>query len=481
MQIPILRNVPAFAAVAAVALLAGCSPGADFHVARGDAVEAVLISDVAVLHVGRGVRLPGRDVLLRDGRIAAIGLAGQLAAPDGALQMAGAGATLVPGLIDMHGHVTTDSGPMWAFSLPDPERNLRAYLYSGITQVLDPGDSGGGYERRDRVAAGDLVGPRIRTAGPIHTVPEGHPIALVRQMAPWWIAWYLAPRTAVALPSPAAARAAADARAAEGADFVKVAVDRIPLDAPRLSREVVAALVEQAAGHGLRVLAHIGTTEDAIDAGAAGVAAWVHGVAMERIPDARIAELAAFGIPMVVTLEVFDAYSRLGSGPRAPSRLERESVPAERLAAFHPWPDDFALSPPFATYLDAVRAASEARFDNVARLRAAGVTILAGSDAQSGVFPGPGLHRELAQLVRAGFTPVEAIRAATLDAARFLADGEEPDFGDVAVGMRADLVLVEGDPTRDVAALEDIREVFLAGVPIERAPIPVAEATEPAD
>ena len=84
MQIPILRNVPAFAAVAAVALLAGCSPGADFHVARGDAVEAVLISDVAVLHVGRGVRLPGRDVLLRDGRIAAIGLAGQLAAPDGA-------------------------------------------------------------------------------------------------------------------------------------------------------------------------------------------------------------------------------------------------------------------------------------------------------------------------------------------------------------------------------------------------------------
>jgi imidazolonepropionase-like amidohydrolase len=87
------------------------------------------------------------------------------------------------------------------------------------------------------------------------------------------------------------------------------------------------------------------------------------------------------------------------------------------------------------------------------------------------VFPGPGLHRELANLVRAGLTPTEAIRAATLDAARFLTESDAPDFGNVAVGQRADLVLVDGDPTRDVAALAEIREVFLSGTPLVRTPI----------
>ena len=76
------------------------------------------------------------------------------------------------------------------------------------------------------------------------------------------------------------------------------------------------------------------------------------------------------------------------------------------------------------------------------------------------MFPGPGLHRELQHLVRAGLSPVEAIRAATLDAARYLAEGKI-----------ADLLLVEGDPSADISALEKICEVFLAGVPLERTPV----------
>ena len=458
--------------------LAACSAEPDFRVARpDDPPEAVLISDVAVLDTGRGVRVAGRDVLLRDGRIAAIGLAGQLAAPEGALQMAGTGATLVPGLVDLHGHVNGSSAPLWERSLADAERNLRSYLYAGVTTVLDPADARGAFERRERVAEGDLLGPRIFAAGPAHTAPGGHPVALVRQIAPWWLAWYLAPRVAVGLASAEEARAAADARAAEGADFVKVVVDQIPIEAPRVEREVLAALVGQARSHGLRSVAHIGSTQDALDAAEAGVAAWVHGVSMERIPDDQIGRLVAYGIPMVPTLEVFDSYARLGDGPREPSRLERETVAPELLAAFHPvpGPEDFDLGE-LRAWLDRNRETGADRLANVARLHAAGLTILAGSDSQPGVFPGPGLHRELHQLVRAGLTPVEAIQAATRHAARFLAGGAEPDFGDVAVGMRADLILVEGDPTADVGALEAIRFVFLAGVPLEREARPPAEA-----
>jgi imidazolonepropionase-like amidohydrolase len=99
--------------------------------------------------------------------------------------------------------------------------------------------------------------------------------------------------------------------------------------------------------------------------------------------------------------------------------------------------------------------------------------MLAGSDAQSGVFAGPGLHRELLLLVEAGLTPAEALRAATLDPARFLTQSDDPDFGVIEVGKRADLLLVEGNPMLDVAALSRIQEVILGGMRLVRTPVSV--------
>jgi imidazolonepropionase-like amidohydrolase len=88
-----------------------------------------------------------------------------------------------------------------------------------------------------------------------------------------------------------------------------------------------------------------------------------------------------------------------------------------------------------------------------------------------GVFPGAGLHRELRLLAETGMTPAETIRAATLDAARFLAHGGEPEFGIIAEGKRADLLLVEGDPTIDLRSLANIRAVIKDGVVLERVPL----------
>src|SRR5205814_569506 len=98
----------------------------------------------------------------------------------------------------------------------------------------------------------------------------------------------------------------------------------------------------------------------------------------------------------------------------------------------------------------------------------AGVDALAGSDAcNAGDFPGAGLHLELAKLVEAGLTPGEALRAATWENARFLA-GESADFGEIAVGKRADLVLVAGDPTARIGDLGKITHVVLGGTVLER-------------
>jgi imidazolonepropionase-like amidohydrolase len=434
-------------------------------------VTAVWIADVAVLDVAKGVRATGRDVLVVNGRIAAITATGASAPPAGARVLSGTGGTLVPGLVDMHGHVYANSNPIWAGGLPDPEANLRSYLYCGVTTVFDPGDnSSDAFERRERVARGELMGPHIYTAGPLHTAPGGHPIALVREFAPWWIGWYLAPRVAVAVDSEEEAKAAIDRLAEHHPDAVKIVIDEIPLGAPRMRPEVARAIVERARGHGLRTVAHIGTTRDAIIAAESGVALWMHGVYKERIADDEIAVLANYHIPMVATIEVFDSYARLRAGPREATALERETVPAELLDSFYPPPEGFSAGS-LTSWQDLNEQAVPFRTENVRRLHAAGVEIFAGSDTQSGVFPGPGLHRELAKLARAGLLPIEVIRAATLAPARFLARSDTPDWGNVAVGQRADLLLVEGDPTRDIAALSVIRAVLQDGVPIARMPV----------
>jgi imidazolonepropionase-like amidohydrolase len=123
-----------------------------------------------------------------------------------------------------------------------------------------------------------------------------------------------------------------------------------------------------------------------------------------------------------------------------------------------------------AATIRAAAEAHEARRRSIAKLRAAGVTILAGSDAcNAGQFPGAGLHVELAKLVDAGLTPGEALRAATWENARFLMRNQT-DFGEIAVGKRGDLVLVAGDPTTRIDELARISRVVLDGAVLERRP-----------
>jgi imidazolonepropionase-like amidohydrolase len=452
-----------------MALLAACGGGEPPLVSLpAERPAAMLITNVGVLDVKSGSIAGNRDVLISGDRISAIAQHGAISVPAGTQEIAGNGATLLPGLIDMHGHIGNGSAPSWVGELPDPARNLLSYLYSGVTTVLDPADlATQAFRRRQMVAAGELLGPRIYTAGPMVTAHGGHPVAILENLAPWWIRWYLIPRFTRQVDSPETARAAVREIAGLGADVIKVAVDRIPEDAPRLDNAVINAAVDEARAQKLRAVAHIGTTQDAIDAAEAGTALWVHGVYKERIPDEHIHRLAAYRIPMVATMAVFENYALLGQGPRKPTPLERETVPADVLEAFNHVPQTRNLEY-FRPYLEKLRPQRAAWRDNVRRLRAAGVTILAGSDTQMGMFPGPGLHRELYLLTEAGMTPAEAIRAATLDAATFLANGQAPEFGVVAEGKVADLLLVEGDPTKDLATLAKIRAVIKGGVPLER-------------
>lgn len=432
------------------------------------ASRALVVRSVRVFDARAATLLDGlRDVVVRDGRIAAVGPAGIDAG--GLPEVDGRGGTLLPGLVDVHTHTgSTPNPPTEVSRLPDVDANLAAYLYAGVTTVLDLGNLAPAvFRTRERLATGAELGPHLFAAGPVFTAPGGHPAEVLRAWLPWYLRWYVLPRATSEVATPDEARRAVAALLPEHPDLLKIAIDAGARDnVPRLAPATIAAIV--AAGHaaGVRSIAHVGSSAEAIDAVRSGVDALAHAPWREEVSDEAVAVIAAAHVPVVPTLAVWD----LAGTPRAGASdflpIEREvAEPAVVRALLAPPPPP---DPDTAAFLHAAAAAHEARQRNVAKLRAAGVQLLVGSDAcNPGNFPGAGTHLELAKLVGAGVPPAEALRAATWENARFLA-GDGADFGEIAVGKRADLVLVAGDPTTHIDALQHITGVLLDGVVLER-------------
>lgn len=464
----IVRASVATLGLVLVVVLAGCGRGHTFVTRATDARPSCVIRNVRVFDAPHAALLDGpRDVVVRDGRIAAVASPGVAVA--GLIEVDGRGGTLMPGLIDVHTHTGGNAGPPWLTELPAQEENLGAFLYAGVTTVLDAGAlTPAIFQLRDRVRTGAVLSPHLYAAGPMFTAPNGHPVGLMRANLPFWIRWYVLPRIAREVATPDAARQAVADLLPEHPDVIKIAADDLVPGEPRIATAVIAAIVARAHESHVRVVAHIGQSRDVIDAVGAGVDALMHDVYTAPITDEAVATIAASHVPVVVTVGIWDAVEQLGT-LRADTRspITREIAKPAVLTALSAFPNDgererlTAMSKP-------IRDGHAARRANVAKLRAAGVTILAGSDAvNAGQFPGAGLHDELAKLVEAGMTPGEALRAATYDNARFLA-GTPADFGAVAPGQRADLVLVDGDPTADIAAAQRITHVWLDGVELVR-------------
>jgi imidazolonepropionase-like amidohydrolase len=431
------------------------------------APRELVLRNVRVFDAPHAAQLEGpRDVVVRDGRIVAIGAPGLAA--DGLREIDGRGGTLLPGLVDVHTHTGSTPDPPWKIALlPDVGGTLAAFLYAGVTTVLDLGNlSPAVFQEREGIATGSQLGPRLYAAGPIFTAPGGHPAEVLRAWLPWYLRWYVLPRATREVATPDEARSAVAALIPERPDMLKIAIDAGASEVPRLTPEMIAVIV--AAGHaaGVRSIAHIGSSAEAVDAVRAGVDALAHSPWRDELTDEAVATIARAHVPVVVTLAIWD----VAEGPRADASaylpIEREVARPDTIAALlAPPPKPDAAT---AAFLHAVALAHDARRRNVGKLRAAGVTILAGSDScNAGNFPGAGLHLELTKMVEAGLTPGEALRAATWENARFLA-GEGADFGEVAVGKRADLVLVAGDPTARIDDLGKIAQVILDGTVLER-------------
>ncbi len=373
------------------------------------------------------------DVLVRDGRIAAIGT--QVDAP-GVEAVDGKGRTLMPGLIDAHVH-------SWGEA-------RREALRFGVTLAIDlHGDRGRlATLRREREGMERTAEADLWAAGVAVTAPGGH-------------------GTQYGMPVPTLAEgddaaAFVDARVDEGADLVKLIVEDLSAHStttrwPTLSPAQVEAVVAAAHRRGKRAIVHVSKQDDARMAARAGADGLAHVFVDAPSDDAFVALARERDLFVVPTLSVFAAGSGAGDG--------RSLVADARL---RPWLSAAQVQTLEAAF-PSLHAHPEYPVDalaSVRRLHAAGVTILAGTDAGNpGTAHGASLHGELELLVRAGLTPVEALAAATSRSAdRFGID----DRGRIAEGRRADLVLVDGDPTTDIRATRAIVAVWKNGYAVER-------------
>jgi imidazolonepropionase-like amidohydrolase len=349
-------------------------------------------------------------------------------------------------------------------------RALAQYLYSGITTVKSTGDQlDSSLLLRKRIADGDLLGAELVVSGPLFTTEGGHGTE--------YFSWLDGPAKTAALEQFVRTPATADeARRqvrelkADGVDAIKAVLEsgRTGMLFTRMDLTMFRAVVGEATAQHLPAAVHTGgarDVEDAIEAGAAGIE---HGSFSDAIPDAVLAKMARGGITYDPTLAVLEGIRDLSAGRSDLLRrsLVQQAVSQKLLTGTA----DFLERGPAASpsRAEAISAALRLAQANLLRAWQAGVPLVTGSDAGNMlVFHGPTVHRELQLWVEAGIPPAVALQAATWNAARLLrADAR---IGLVQRGYDANLLVVDGDPTRDIAATERISSVVFRGERVRRA------------
>ena len=404
--------------------------------------QDLLIRAGHVLDVDTGRMLAGRDILVRDGRVASIAASADDVDP-GLRVLDWSTLTVVPGLMDMHTHLA-DEGPYGDPATPLRSnaardafigaRNARATLQAGFTTVRDVGVYRGfaDVQLRDAINAGLVPGPRMFVAGTYVTVTGGGGEITGLPAGTEVPAIF---RRGVA-DNEAEVRRRVNEILDAGADFIKViATGAVLADGTEpgqseYTEAEIRAAVEEAGRRGRFVAAHAHGAEGIKRAVRAGARSIEHGSLMDDEASALMKQHGTFLVADIYNGDYIDSVGR------------RDGWSAEILRK----------------NLDT----TEAQREGFRKAVAAGVNIAYGTD--SGVYPHGDNARQFAYMVRYGMTPLQAIRAATLESARLL--HKETELGSITPGKLADLVALACDPLADIACLQQVRGVVKAGVPV---------------
>jgi len=410
----------------------------------------------AVIIDGSGnAPLEDGTLVVRGSKIEALGRGSGIAVPPGALVIDAGGRTLMPGLADMHVHLLGgwdgESVDMLGY-----RRYLNALLYAGVTTVLDMGSVKPWIiQLRNEIAAGRLAGPRVYCAGPLVDGPD-----------PAW------PPISYSISSVTQVPGIVGELKRDGVDIIKAYLG--------LSNPVMFALAAEARKHSLPVFVDQSWRNGSPEIAAAGIAAFAH------TPDfiwgnEAITMLKDRGVRFISTLSVAEAKSkrRLQDLSFLENPLIKGSTPPGFVADLRAYAKEAGESSAWNT---GPKQQNEQRFNNqkanLKKLFDAGLGFAAGTDSPyPGSFLGEGLHRELELLVEAGLTPLEALTLATRNAARLM--GAEAEWGSLAPGQQADIILVNGRPDRHIAETRNIDVVMRLGRILDRTKLAFNAADDP--
>ncbi len=436
--------------------------------------KSLAIDHVAIIDVTGGSELSDQTVIITGHSIAAVAKSGFVELPKDAQQIDAHGKFLIPGLWDMHTHIAgIKASPSWA-----KQTLLPLLVANGITGIRDMGGDLDALETwRREIENGTLIGPRIVAAGPMLLPAQqaGSPLAP-------------ADPAILRVGTRAESRAAVDDLQRRGADFIKVI---------EVSRENYFAIADESKKDSIPFAGHVPSDVTATEASNAGQKSIEHIIysslafdcsvqgdelrkkrreASSKPDDQVVADLTdeanrtfsaekAAALWQVfkkngtwVTPTLFSIWVNAHQLEDSPNDPQLAYLPAslnkEWMAAKNPTQDDRDTE-----------AWWQRQFENDRKLAGemhrAGVPVLAGSDSLDRYnFVGSSLHRELQMLVGAGLTPLEALQTATLNPAEFLAIAKS---GRISAGYRADMVLLDGDPTKDITNTGKIAAVFLHG------------------
>jgi imidazolonepropionase-like amidohydrolase len=301
------------------------------------------------------------------------------------------------------------------------------------------------FEVRDH-AARSAMAPRVAVAGPLVSTVARPQLDL-------------GDPPIVKVDSPAAARALVSREALRRPDLVKIWYIQRPGDDAAAGLRLLDAVVDEARRRDLRVAVHATELAGARAAVDAGAAVLVHSVFDQPVDEAFVTAVRDKGVLYVPTLFVTRGYDLVLSGRFEPTSAERRVGDPDALRTF----DELKTLPEFKPQ---PRPQTEERLAvasaNLRRLAVGGARIAAGTDAGNiGTLHGPSIHRELRLMVDAGMTRDQVLSAATLGGARVM--GRDAELGTLAAGKLADLIVLDGDPTADLAVLEVPREAVKGG------------------